>query len=441
MMAASPPTGQPFFVMELVKGVPLTDYCDTKRLTVEARLQLFVAVCNAVQHAHQKGIIHRDLKPGNVLVTEVDGRPTPKVIDFGVAKATEQQLTDISFSDTGAIVRTPAYMSPEQADPSSMDIDTRSDVYALGVILYELLTGSPPIDAKQFKRGALLEMLRMVREVEAPRSSTKLSTAEALPNIAANRSIEPAKLAKLLRGELDWIVLKALEKERTRRYDTANGLARDVQRYLTDEVVEARPPSWGYRLKKFVKRNKSAVLAATIIILAILGGLAGVVVVQSKANRAMAAKNAELADEKAKVDAANRDLEKANHEIAAEKVKVEKRFELAQQAIRTYHTGVSEEAVLAEPELVELRKRLLSGAATFYTELQQLLDKETDRNSRQMLANGYFDLGTLLNSLGDSALSMSVHRKSLELRRSLAEDTEATESDRVREIKFIRAGL
>ena len=220
--------------------MPLTEYCDRQRLTVKARLELFVAVCQAVQHAHQKGIIHRDLKPGNVLVTEVDGRPTPKVIDFGVAKATELKLTDMSFADIGAIVGTPTYMSPEQADPSSMDIDTRTDVYALGVMLYELLTGSPPIDAKQFKRGAILEMLRMVREVDPPRPSTKLSTADALPNIAANRSIEPARLSKLLQGELDWVVMKALEKDRTRRYDTANGFARDIQRYLADEVVEAR---------------------------------------------------------------------------------------------------------------------------------------------------------------------------------------------------------
>ena len=265
------PAGQPFFVMELVQGVPLTEYCDRQRLTVKARLELFVAVCQAVQHAHQKGIIHRDLKPGNVLVTEVDGRPTPKVIDFGVAKATEVKLTDMSFADVGAIVGTPAYMSPEQADPSSMDIDTRTDVYALGVMLYELLTGSPPIDAKQFQRGAILEMLRMVREVDPPRPSTKLSTADALPNIAANRSIEPARLAKLLQGELDWVVMKALEKDRTRRYETANGFARDIQRYLADEVVEARPPSRGYRLKKFVKRNKGQVIAASLVLLDVAG--------------------------------------------------------------------------------------------------------------------------------------------------------------------------
>ncbi len=194
------PSGQPFFVMELVKGVPLTEYCDRQRLTVKARLELFVAVCQAVQHAHQKGIIHRDLKPGNVLVTEVDGRPTPKVIDFGVAKATEVRLTDMSFEDVGAVVGTPACMSPEQADPSSLDIDTRTDIYSLGVILYELLVGSPPLEAAQFRRGAIFEMLRMVREVEPPRPSTKLSAAEALPNIAANRSIEPARLAKLLQS-------------------------------------------------------------------------------------------------------------------------------------------------------------------------------------------------------------------------------------------------
>ena len=259
------PAGQPFFVMELVQGVPLTDYCDRQRLTVKARLELFVSVCQAVQHAHQKGIIHRDLKPGNVLVTEVDGRPTPKVIDFGVAKATEVKLTDMSFADTGAIVGTPTYMSPEQADPSSMDIDTRTDVYALGVILYELLTGSPPLDARQFKRGAVLEMLRMVREVDPPRPSTRLGTADALPNIAANRNIEPARLSKLLQGELDWVVMKALEKDRTRRYDTANGFARDIQRYLADEVVEARPPSSAYRLRKFVRRHRASVIAATAV--------------------------------------------------------------------------------------------------------------------------------------------------------------------------------
>src|SRR5262249_34992529 len=183
--------------------------------------------------------------------------------------------TDMSYADTGAIVGTPAYMSPEQADPSSMDIDTRTDVYALGVMLYELLVGSPPLDARQFQRGALQEMLRMVREAEPPRPSTRLSSADDLPNIAANRSIEPALLAKSLRGELDWVVMKALEKDRSRRCPTANGLARDVQRHLADEVVEARPPSAGYRLKKFVRRHKGQVLAASLVLFALLAGVIG----------------------------------------------------------------------------------------------------------------------------------------------------------------------
>ncbi len=311
-------SGQPFFVMELVQGVPLTDYCDHKQLSVKARLELFVQVCQAVQHAHQKGIIHRDLKPGNVLVTEVDGRPTPKVIDFGVAKATEVRLTDLSYADTGAIVGTPAYMSPEQADPSSMDIDTRTDVYALGVMLYELLVGSPPLDARQFKRGAVLEMLRMVREVDPPRPSTKLSAADDLPNIAANRDIDPAKLAKSLRGELDWVVMKALEKDRTRRYDSANAFAADVQRYLADEVVEARPPSAGYRLRKFVRRHKGQVIAASLVLLALLGGIVGTTLglfeAKQQAEQKEKARQAE-AQRGIERDEANVGLNKANGEL------------------------------------------------------------------------------------------------------------------------------
>ena len=228
-----------------------------------------------MQHAHQKGIIHRDLKPSNVLVTEVDGRPTPKVIDFGVAKATEFNLTDQSLGDTGAIVGTPTYMSPEQADPSSMDIDTRTDVYALGVILYELLVGSPPLDARDFKRGAILEMLRMVREVDPPSPSTKVSTAEALPSIAASRDVEPTQLKRSLQGDLDWVVMKALEKDRTRRYETANGFAADILRHLAHEPVVAAPPSRAYRLRKFVRKHRGAVIAAGMVLLSLLVGIAG----------------------------------------------------------------------------------------------------------------------------------------------------------------------
>jgi WD40 repeat protein len=258
--------GRPYFVMELVKGVPITVFCDARRLTPRQRLELFVPVCQAIQHAHQKGVIHRDIKPSNVLVALFDDRPVPKVIDFGIAKAAGGGLTDHTLATGfGAVVGTPEYMSPEQASFNNLDIDTRSDVYGLGVLLYELLTGSTPVDRAALKQAALLEVLRVVREVEAPRPSQKLSTAAARASIAAARGTEPARLSKLLKGELDWVVLKALEKDRGRRYESAAGLARDVERYLNDEVVEARPPTVGYRVRKFVRRHKGQVLAAAAL--------------------------------------------------------------------------------------------------------------------------------------------------------------------------------
>jgi tetratricopeptide (TPR) repeat protein/serine/threonine protein kinase len=262
--------GRPYFVMDLVKGVPITRYCDEHHLTPKQRLELFIPVCQAVQHAHQKGIIHRDLKPSNVLVALYDGRPVPKVIDFGVAKAAGQSLTDKTLvTGFGNIVGTLEYMSPEQAEINQLDIDTRSDIYSLGVLLYELLTGSPPFTKKDLEKAGMLEMLRVIREQEPSKPSTKLSTAEGLPTLAANRGTEPAKLTKLVRGELDWIVMKALEKDRNRRYETANGFAMDVQRYLADEAVLACPPSVGYRLRKFVRRNKAALLTAALMLIAI----------------------------------------------------------------------------------------------------------------------------------------------------------------------------
>ncbi len=274
--AGTTESGRPYFVMELVKGVPITRYCDERRLTPRQRLELFVPVCQAIQHAHQKGVIHRDIKPSNVLVALYDDRPVPKVIDFGVAKATGAQLGEHSIlTGFGMVVGTPEYMSPEQATLNNLDIDTRSDVYALGVLLYELLTGTTPVDRRRLGHAAVLEVLRIVREVEAPTPSSRLSTLEGLPSIAANRSIEPARLAAMLRGELDWIVMKALEKDRNRRYETANALARDVQRYLADEVVEARPPSAGYRLRKFVRRHRGRVAAAVLVLLTLVAGIIG----------------------------------------------------------------------------------------------------------------------------------------------------------------------
>ena len=267
---------RPFFVMELVNGLPLTKFCDETKLGIKERLELFVPICQAVQHAHQKGIVHRDLKPGNILITMIDGKPVPKVIDFGVAKATGGKLTDESMSTQfGAVVGTLEYMSPEQAGFSGEDIDTRADIYSLGVILYELLTGLRPFDSKRLKKAALDEMIRIIREEEPSKPSTRLSTDESLPSLAASRHIEPGKLTALLRGELDWVVMKCLEKQRDRRYESANGLARDIQRYLADEVVEARPPSAGYRLQKFIHRNKGQVIAASLVLAALLAGIVG----------------------------------------------------------------------------------------------------------------------------------------------------------------------
>jgi WD40 repeat protein/serine/threonine protein kinase len=277
--AGTSSTGRPYFVMDLVKGVPITRYCDEHHLTPRQRLELFLPVCQAVQHAHQKGIIHRDLKPSNILVAPYDGSPVPKVIDFGVAKATGQSLTEKTLvTGFGAIVGTLEYMSPEQAEVNQLDIDTRSDVYSLGVLLYELLTGSPPFSRNGSEKGGVLEMLRVIREQEPTKPSTKLSTAEGLPTLAANRGTEPAKLTKLVRGELDWIVMKALEKDRNRRYETANGFATDVQNYLDDKPVRAVPPSAGYRLRKFARRNKRALAMISVLALAVVVGVAALAV-------------------------------------------------------------------------------------------------------------------------------------------------------------------
>jgi tetratricopeptide (TPR) repeat protein len=271
-------TGRPYFVMELVHGVPITDYCNRQKLTTVDRLKLFIDVCRAVQHAHQKGVIHRDLKPSNVMVTMHDDKAITKVIDFGVSKAISQQLTEKTlFTGYGQMVGTPTYMSPEQAQLNGLDVDTRSDLYSLGVLLYELITGTTPFDEAALKRVDFDEMRRMIREVEPPRPSERVSTLQndLLSTVADQRQVDPRQLSHSLRGELDWIVMKCLEKDRNRRYETASTLANDVLHYLNDEPVTAGPPSRLYRAGKFIRRNKAGVITTAAILAGLVAGICG----------------------------------------------------------------------------------------------------------------------------------------------------------------------
>ncbi len=271
--AGATPEGQPYFVMEYVPGQPITGYCDQKKLKIRERLGLFIKVCEGVQHAHQKAIIHRDLKPANILVVEVDGKPTPRIIDFGIAKVTSQQsASETLFTQAGAMMGTPGYMSPEQADPSIPDVDTRTDVYSLGVVLYDLLTGSLPFDPKKWQKQPFHEVLRQLREDDPPRPSTKVSVEKESSTVtAAVRSTEPRQLVSLLRGDLDWITMKALEKDRARRYGTPSELAADIGRYLRNEPVVARPASTAYRVQKYVRRHRVSVAVAAGLVLLLAG--------------------------------------------------------------------------------------------------------------------------------------------------------------------------
>lgn len=278
--AGTTPDGQPFFAMELVQGQPLTEYCDENRLSIDDRLTLFCRVCEGVQHAHQKGIIHRDLKPSNVLVSMIDGEAIPKVIDFGLAKAMEStyRLTEQSlFTGIGQILGTLKYMSPEQASLNSVDVDTRTDIYALGVMLYELLTGATPLDDSSIKGEVALKLLDLIREKVPIKPSRKLdsSTEQQVSTIINHRKTDSFRLKRILKGDLDWIVMKALEKDRTRRYESATGFSSDIVRYLSNEPVVARPPSVSYRFNKFVRKYRSGVIACSLIFLALLGGIVG----------------------------------------------------------------------------------------------------------------------------------------------------------------------
>jgi serine/threonine protein kinase/tetratricopeptide (TPR) repeat protein len=375
--AGATEAGRPYFVMELVKGVPITRYCDDRRLTLKERLELFVPVCQAVQHAHQKGVIHRDLKPSNILVAQYDGRPVPKVIDFGVAKATGPRLTEQTlYTEFGAVVGTLEYMSPEQAELNQLDIDTRSDVYSLGAILYELLTGSTPLGRERLRTAALVEMLRIIREEDCPRPSTRVSTTEELPTIAACRQVEPRKLGALVRGELDWIVMKALEKDRNRRYETANDFALDVQRYLADEPVQACPPSAAYRFRKVARRHKGALASAAAIL---------VVLLTATAVSAWQALRATRAERKTRDALAQMTAAQAQ----------------TRQALDTLFDNVVETMFAKQPKLDEAEKACLQKVAGLYEDLGRQSGEAAE--ARFLRAEGAFKVAHLRGLLGQQA--------------------------------------
>ncbi len=313
------PAGRPYFVMELVKGLPITDYCDRNSLPVRERLGLFVDVCSAVQHAHQKGVIHRDIKPSNVLVVSHDGAPVAKVIDFGIAKAAGQHLTDKTiYTQFAQMVGTPLYMSPEQAGQSGLDVDTRSDIYSLGVLLYELLTGTTPFDQERLRQAGYEEMRRIIREEEPPRPSTRISTlGQAATTVCTNRQSDPRQLSRLVRGELDWVVMKALEKDRSRRYESASAFAADVRRYLDDEPVLACPPSAWYRLRKFARRNRAALTTLVFVAGALLTTVVALVISNRSISREKEEKSKALQEKSGALVAKDEALKEKSEALAA----------------------------------------------------------------------------------------------------------------------------
>jgi len=403
--------GRPYFVMELVRGVKITTYCDEQKLSTRERLELFIQVCQAIQHAHQKGVIHRDIKPSNILVTEQDGAPVPKIIDFGIAKATTNQpLTDKTlFTAFEQFIGTPAYMSPEQAGLGGLDVDTRSDIYSLGVLLYELLAGQPPFDPAVLHRSALDEILRIIREQEPPRPSARLTTLteQELSTVAQRRQTESTKLPNLVRGDLDWIVMKALEKDRRRRYETANGLARDLQRFLDNDEVLARPPSNLYRFQKLVRRNKLAFAAASAVALALLLGLASstwLLLKEGQARRRAVTAEQTQTHLRQEADSARQQAQAGEQKAKTQALKSEQ----VAGFLKDMLTGVGPSVALGR-DTAMLKEILDKTADRFGKDLTN--QPEVEIELRLTLGETYNDLG-LYNQMEEMA------RRSLELARS-----------------------
>jgi serine/threonine protein kinase/tetratricopeptide (TPR) repeat protein len=420
--AGATENGRPFFVMELVKGDPIVEYCDRNNQSVHDRLELFAQVCDAVQHAHTKGIIHRDLKPSNILVSMLDGRPSTKVIDFGIAKATGAQLTEKTlFTEHRQLIGTPEYMSPEQAE-GSMDIDTRSDVYSLGVLLYELLTGVTPFSGQELRSAAYAEIQRIIREVEPPKPSTRLSqNSDTIAGVAARRHTEPRKLGTIIRGDLDWIVMKALEKNRQRRYDTASGLAMDIRRYLDGEAVTAAPPGRLYQLRKFVRRNRvmvgtSAAIAATLLISATaFAWQAGVA--RDQRDVAVAAKR-EAGTQRDRAVAAEADARASASEAKRAQAAAEDNARLAEAQATLALGAIQKLTTLASTELItpgtsEFKKSVLEVALASVGQVSENYQKSTSKEATA--AAIYNTLGKLLMQLGQSGKALDNFQRSLEI--------------------------